>query len=279
MPVKKIAKPSRHSTTQPRAAPLIPQQGQQGSGIEPEAYQELLDAGYIIVNRQEALEADWGSRGTPNTDCHNTRSTAYGPGSSDGSVTRHNNTSTEGGGNGGLKQSQDGSLPVPQRPRPTHRSDDASDNGTYGLHEYGSSTTSGRGITSLFSRGFSAGTGDPEVASRRDRTKEEFANTKLKLEGCRKELELSKCDLQRAVGDNRMFSRNIHELQIVNARLKEDLLRSQHELANVQRKFDDATVLADTRGRELQATQAMLTDANSLGRQNSSAYKSDLHFQ
>jgi len=65
MPVKKIAKPSRHSTTQPRAAPLIPQQGHQGSGIEPEAYQELLDAGYIIVNRQEALRADWGSRGTP----------------------------------------------------------------------------------------------------------------------------------------------------------------------------------------------------------------------
>jgi len=59
MPVKKIAKHSSHSTTQPRAAPLIPQQGQQGSGIEPEAYQELLDAGYIIVNRQEALGADW----------------------------------------------------------------------------------------------------------------------------------------------------------------------------------------------------------------------------
>jgi len=202
--MKKIAKPSSHSTTQRCAAPLIPQQGQQGSGIEPEAYQELLDAGYIIVNRQEAL----------------------GAGSSDGS-----------------------------------------------------STTSGRGITSLFSRGFSAGTGGPEVASRRDRTKDEFAETKLELERCRNELELSKGDLQRAVGDNRVFSRNIRELQIANARLKEDLLRSQHELANVQRKFDDATFLADARGRELQATQAMVTDANSLGRQNSSAYKSGLHFQ
>ena len=117
MPVKKIAKPSSYSTTQPRAAPVIPQQGQQGSRIAPEAYQELLDAGYIIVNRQKALGADWGSRGAPNTDCHNTRSTAHGPGSSDGSVTQHNNTSAEGSGSGGLKQSQDDSPPVPQRPK------------------------------------------------------------------------------------------------------------------------------------------------------------------
>jgi len=72
--------------------------------------------------------------------------------------------------------------------------------------------------------------------------------------------------------DNRVYARNIQEIQNGNARLRDHLLSS---LSNVQKKLDDAHVLADTRGRELQETQAVLTRANGLGgQQNSGAYKS-----
>jgi len=167
-----------------------------------------------------------------------------------------------------------------------HQQHGADEGSTYGPHDYGPSTTSSWGITSLFSRsGSVAGSGGSDAPPRRDKTKEELANTKRELERVqkeagfyRKELEQSNYDLQRAIGDNRVFSRKIHELQSANARLKDHLLSAQHELADVGRKLDDAKVLADTRERELQATQELLTDANGLGRQNPSAYKSDLIF-
>jgi len=309
-----MAKKKKKSTAS-GAAPTVPQQGQ-GSTSGPKADPELVDAGYDIVGAQ-VPEADGGARGPPSTDRHNTRSTAQGSGSLDGSVTHHNDTSAVSGGRSGLKQSHDGSPPLPHRPKPSDRPDDVdndvvsgpveestkpsipeglsdthqhhhvehhhhlqqqgADKGdTNGPHEQVTSTTSGWGITSLFTRGGSvAGSGGSDAPPRRDKTKEELANTKRELERSqkealfyRREMEQSNYDLQRAIGDNRLYSRNIHELQTANARLKDHLLSSQHELANVQRKLDDAKVLADTRERELQATR----------RQNSSAYKSGLKF-
>jgi len=93
----------------------------------------------------------------------------------------------------------------------------------------------------------------------------------------RKELEQSNYNLQQAIGDNRVYAKNIHDLQSANARLKDHLLSSQHELANVQRMLDEAKIPDDTRGRELQATQAM--PINSKSRQNSGGYTSGLKFQ
>jgi len=167
-----------------------------------------------------------------------------------------------------------------------HQQHGADEGSTYGPHDYGPSTTSSWGITNLFGRsGSVAGSGGSDSPSRRDKTKEELMNTKRELQRVqkearfyRKEMEQSNYDLQRAIGDNRVSSRDIHELQGANARLKDHLLSCQNELANVQRKLDDAKVLADTREQELQATQALLTDANGLGRQNPSVYKSDLIF-
>jgi len=335
--MEKKGKSSGHSnhrsTTQRRPAPPLPQQGQQGGGSEPEGDQELLDAGYDVVGAQQALGADEDVHVPPNTDRHNTRSTAHGSGSSDGSVTRHNNA--VGASRSGPKKSQDGSPPLPHRPRPSDRPVDmdeddgtsglleestdppipgslshqhhhvehhhhlhhhqqqhqqhhgADEGGTYGPHEYGSSTTSswGSGITSLFSRGGSgAGSGGSDAPPRRDKTKEELANTKRELERSqkearfyRKELEQSNYNLQQAIGDNRVHARNNHELQSANARLKDHLLSSQHELANVQRKLDDAKVLADTRGRELQGAQVFLTKADSLAISDLSARVTQLN--
>ena len=328
-------KPGGHSidrtTTQRRTAPRVPQQGQQSGGPEPEGDQELLDAGYDVVGAQKALGADEDVHVPPNTDRHNTRSTPHGSGSSDGSVTRHNNA--VGAGRSGPKQSPDGSPPLPHRPRPSDRPVDVDDDdtsrvieesadpsipgslphqhhhaehhhhhhhqqhhqqqqhqqqhgsdegGTYGPHEHGSSTTSSWAITNLFRSG--AASGGSDAPPRRDKTKEELANTKRELERVqkearfyRKEMEQSNYDLQRAIGDNRVFSRNIHELQSANARLKDHLLSSQHELANVQRKLDDAKVLADTRGRELQGAQVFLTKADSLAISDLSARVTQLN--
>jgi len=309
-----MAKKKKKSTAS-GAAPKVPQQGQQDSTSGPKADPELVDAGYDVAGAQ-VPEADGSARGPPSTDRHNTRSTAQGPGSLDGSVNHHNNTSAVSAGHSGLQQSHDGSPPLPHRPMPSDRPpDDVDDSvsgpveestkpsipeglshihqyylqrqqqqqqqgadkgGTNGPHEHGTSTTSGWGITSLFSRGgSSAGGRGSDAPPRRDKTTEELANTKRELERVQKEarfyrqeMEQSNYELQRATGDNRVYSRNIHELQAANARLKDHLLGSQHELANVQRKLDDAKVLADTRGRELQATR----------RQNSSVYKSGLNF-
>ena len=121
----------------------------------------------------------------------------------------------------------------------------------------------------LFGRGGSSA--QNETPPRGDKLLQELVNTKRESERCRKEaqfyrkeLEQSNYNSQRAIGDNRVFSRNIHELQSANARLKDHLLSSQHELASVQRKLDKANVLADTRGRELQDAQAFLSKADSL---------------
>ena len=114
----------------------------------------------------------------------------------------------------------------------------------------------------LFRRGDStAGIGTPPHG---DNTKENFADIKSELEGCRKELEQRNHDLQQAIGENRVYARNVHELQDANARLKEHLLSSQKELTNVQRKLDVAKVLANTRGRELQGAQVFLAKADSI---------------
>ena len=117
-----------------------------------------------------------------------------------------------------------------------------------------------------------------------ENTREELVNIKRELERVqkearfyRKELEQSNYNLQQAIGDNRVYAKNIHDLQSANARLKDHLLSSQHELANVQRMLDDAKIPDDARGRELQATQAM--PINSKSRQNSGGYTSGLNFQ
>ena len=116
------------STTQRRPALPLPPQGQQGGESEPEGDQELLDAGYDIAGAQQALGADEDVHVLPNTDRHNTRSTAHGSGSSDGSVTRHNNA--VGADRSGPKLSPDGSSPLPHRPKPSDKAIDVDDDGT-----------------------------------------------------------------------------------------------------------------------------------------------------
>jgi len=132
--------------------------------------------------------------------------------------------------------------------------------------------------------GSSSASGAPNAPPRRDKTKEELVNTKRELERVRKEsafyrqeMEQSNYNLQQAIGDNRVYARNIQELQGAKARLKDHLHSCQHELANVQRKLDDAKVLAETRGRELQGAQVFLTKADSLAISDLSARVTQLN--
>ena len=172
-------------------------------------------------------------------------------------------------------RSETGSLKVPPDPD-HHQSADEESNG-------GSSTGQGRPpslANNMLGGSGSSTDGASKAPPRRDKTKEELANTKRELERCqknarfyRKEMEQCNYDLQRAIGDNRVFSRSVHELQSANARLKDHLLSSQQELASVQVKLDN------NQGHKLKAAHGMLTEADGLDTRNSSAYTPGLTLQ
>jgi len=172
-------------------------------------------------------------------------------------------------------RSETGSWKVPSDPD-HHQYADEESNG-------GSSTGQGRPpslANNMLGGSGSSTDGASKAPPRRDKTKEELANTKRELERSqkearfyRKEMEQSNYDLQRAIGDNRVFSRSVHELQSANARLKDHLLSSQQELASVQEKLDN------NQGHKLKAAHGMLTEADGLDTRNSSAYIPGLTLQ
>ena len=95
----------------------------------------------------------------------------------------------------------------------------------------------------------------------RDKIKEELENTKRELERSQKEVHAYRKELEQKTLDD---GKQIAQIQSDNVRLEDRLLNSQHELANVQRKLDDAKALADTNARELQGAQVSFTKADSL---------------
>ncbi len=71
-------------------------------------------------------------------------------------------------------------------------------------------------------------------------------------------------ELHRVSGESRAQARNVNTLGHENQRLKEMIEGLQLELRAVTKKYDDAKLLSDTRGKELHGAQMFLTKADSL---------------